>query len=343
MGIVSLLVGVALLVAVIVDILWTTLWVDGGAGPISSRLTTGVWRGLRVVTGDHAAALSLAGPLILALTLATWIALIWVGWTFVFASSPIALVNTRTGGTADWAGRFYYVAYTMFTDGNGDYTPVYGGDAWEIASALTTASGMAFVTLGVSYVISVLGAVSEKRAFASGVTGLGDRSEAFVRSGWTDEEGFDGLELPLNDLSSQLDLLADKHKAYPVLHYYHSDRSEDASAMAIPIFDEALTLIRHGVPGDANVGPNPTLVESARSSADTYLETLDKTFIEPVDEAPPPPELDRLREEGIPTASDESFEDALEDLRERRRYLLAVVEADAWHWPPLDGEDDGSA
>ena len=331
-----LLAGAALLVAATVDIIWTTLWVDGGSGPISGRLTTVVWRGLRFVSSDHPRILSLAGPLILALTLTMWIGLLWLGWTLVFASSPFAIVSAQTGAPADWAGRFYYVAYTMFTDGNGDYTPT--RDVWEIASSFTTATGMAFVTLGISYIIAVLGAVSEKRSFASDVTGLGERSEAFVRASWAgDDEEFDGLALPLESLSSDLSLLADQHKSYPILHYYHSEQGKRASAMAVPILDEALTLYRHGVPDGEQ--PNPTLVQDARSSVDSYLETLDTAFIDPADEVPPEPELDRLRGDGIPTVSDDEFADALEDLTERRRKLLGVVRGDAWHWPPVDDEE----
>ncbi|WP_121744613.1 potassium channel family protein [Natronorubrum halophilum] len=327
-----LLVGLVVLAAVIVDILWTTLWVDGGSGPLSARLTTWTWRGLRAVGGDHPRALSIAGPLILTLTLAMWIALLWFGWTFIFASGEPALVGPHTGEPADWAGRFYYVAYTMFTNGNGDYSPTTG--TWEIASSFTTATGMAFVTLGVSYVLTVLGAVSEKRSFASNVTGLGERSEAFVRAGWNGDEEFRGLDLPLESLSTQLSLLADQHKAYPILHYYHSERGTRASAIAVPILDEALTLFRHGVSADAQ--PNPALVENARSSVDSYLDTLGTAFIDPADEVPPEPELERLREEEIPTVDDEELADALESLTERRRKLLGVVRADAWYWPPIE-------
>ncbi|MDQ2049415.1 potassium channel family protein [Natronolimnohabitans sp. A-GB9] len=328
--------GIVVLVAVVVDILWTTLWVDGGSGPLSSRLTTLTWRTLRKASDDHPRVLSLAGPLILALTLAMWIALLWLGWTLLFAGDETALVSPHTGEPADWSGRFYYVAYTMFTNGNGDYSPTTGG--WEIASALTTATGMAFVTLGVSYILTVLGAVSEKRSFASDVTGLGERSEAFVRAGWngTDEE-FRGLDLPMNSLADQLSLLADQHKAYPILHYYHSEQASRASAMAVPIFDEALTIFRHGVPEDAQ--PNPAHVENARSSVDSYLDTLGTSFIDPADEVPPAPELDRLREDGIPTVEDEAFADVVATRSERRRKLLGIARGDAWHWPPLEEDE----
>jgi hypothetical protein len=331
MQLLYLAIGIVVLAAVIVDIIWTTLWVDGGSGPLSGRVTTVTWRGLRALSDDHPKALSLAGPLILTFTLAMWIALLWVGWTFLFASGDAALVSPQTGEPADWTGRFYYVAYTMFTNGNGDYSPTAG--TWEIASAFTTATGMAFVTLGVSYILTVIGAVSDKRAFANSVTGLGKRSEAFVRVGWTDDE-FRGLDLPVESLAADLSQLADQHKAYPILHYYHSERGKRASAMAVPIFDEAMTLFRHGVDGDAQL--NPTLVENARASTDSYLDTLETAFIEPAEEVPPSPDLDRLREEGISTVEDGEFDEALEALADRRRKLLGVVRADAWHWPAID-------
>ncbi|PCR90980.1 potassium channel family protein [Natrinema ejinorense] len=326
-----LVAGIGILVAAIVDIIWTTLWVDGGSGPISGRLTTAVWHGLRIGSGDRDRVLSIAGPLILILTLAMWIGLIWLGWTLVFASYPASLISTRTGAVADWSGRFYYVAYTMFTDGNGDYSPL--GDVWEIASSFTTATGMAFVTLGVSYILTVLGAVSDKRSFASTVTGLGERSESIVRTGWTGED-FQGLDLALESLATELSLLAEQHKSYPILHYYHSEQADRASAVAVPIFDEALMLLRYGVPDEHS--PDPAVVESGRSSAQSYLETLDTAFIEPAPSVPRAPDLERLRDDDIPAVSDDAFAEALTDLTDRRRRLLAVVEADAWEWPPVE-------
>jgi hypothetical protein len=192
---------------------------------------------------------------------------------------------------------------------------------------------MLFVTMGVSYVLSVLGAVSNKRSFASSVSGIGDDSETFVRSGW-DGEDFEGLHLPLNSLAGQLDRLSDQHKSYPILHYYHSEEAKHASAMAVAVFDEAMTVLRFGVPDEDQ--PNAVLVENARSANENYLETLNNAFIDPAEQEPPPPDLDRLRDAGVPTVSDAEFAAALADLEDRRRKLQGVVNADAWHWPPID-------
>lgn len=327
---VYLLLGAGLVVLAVVDLLWTTLWVDGGAGPVSSRLTTWVWRGLRRVGGERSRALSVAGPLILVSTLVAWVGLLWAGWTFTFAGGEEALVDARDAEPVTWAGRIYFVAYAMFTMGNGDFSPVDG--AWQLATSVTTASGMLFVTLGVSYVLSVLGSVARKRAFAGSVTGLGTRSEAFVRNGW-DHGGFQGLDLPINTLASELDLLAEQHKAYPILHYYHSEEEKASSAMAVAIFDEATTILRRGVPEEDR--PDRALLENASSSTDSYLETLSGAFISPADEPPPAPDLARLRDADVPTVSDEEFGRVVDGLSDRRRKLLGIVDADAWHWPPV--------
>lgn len=145
-----------------------------------------------------------------ALTLDMWVGLLWAGWTFVFAGGgQSALIDTRDPPVT-WTGRIYFVAYRLFTMGNGDFSPADG--IWQIVTGLTTASGMLFVTMSVLYILSVLSAVSRKRSFAMGVTGIGTRSEIFVENGWDDDaEDFHEFDLPLDTLSTQLDMLAEQH------------------------------------------------------------------------------------------------------------------------------------
>lgn len=319
--------GVAVLAVTVGDLVWTTLWVEGGAGPVTRRLMRWTWRGLRRAAGGRPLLLSLVGPLVLLLTISTWFALMWTGWTLVFASAERALVDTLNRGPISWVDRAYFTGYTLFTLGNGDFVPQDG--VWQLATALATGGGMLFVTLSVTYVLSVLDAVSQKRAFASGVTGLGTDSEAVVRTGWNGD-GFASLDLPLNTLVEQLNTLAANHKAYPILHYFHSGDIEEAAPVGIAVLDEVLTTLRFGV-READ-RPNVAIVENARSGVETYLATLDST-VGKDDRAPPPPDVDALREAGVPTVPDEEFADAFDELEDRRRRLLAVVESDAREWP----------
>lgn len=319
--------GVITLGIVVVDLLWTALWPDGAAGPFSSRYTSLMWRVLRRTGGPRSRRLSLAGPIILSATLLAWVALLWGGWTLIFAGDPDSLIDTRDGGPVSWVERLYFVAYSMFTMGNGDFSP---RDGWpQIATSLTTASGMLFVTMGVSYVLSILTAVNQKRAFAGAVWGLGGRAEDIVVTGWNGEDT-QQLDLPLNDLGSRLSLLADQHKAYPILHYYHSETAKNASAMAAAILDEALTLLTEAIPTEHQ--GNAAVVASTRSSLSSYLDTLHSAFIKPADRTPPRPDLDVLRAAGVPTVTDEQFDDSLAHLADRRRRLLGLIQGDEWYW-----------
>lgn len=328
MNLVYLAVGIFLLVSATLDLLWTTLWVEGGAGPLTSRLMARIWQVLRKIGGRNSRILTVSGPLIFVLTLIVWIIFLWGGWTFIFASSQSALIDTLSRGPISWSDRIYFSGYTMFTLGNGDFVPQRG--IWQLITILATGSSMLFITLSASYTISVLDAVTQKRSFATNVSGLGMQGEVIVRTAWNGE-GFHSLNSPLNAYVSQLNTLTSNHKAYPVLHYFHSKQAEQAPVLAIAIFDEALTLFRFGIPEQHQ--PNEIVITNARSSVQTYLETLHSTFIHPADQTPSPPDLDSLREKGIPTVSDEEFTTALDALIERRRTLLGLIESDARQWP----------
>lgn len=328
MDTVYLLLGIFLLVVAFVDLLGTTLWLYGGAGPLTTRFTRWVWQGFQRVGSKHSRAMSLVGPVLVMFTLTMWILLLWTGWTFVFASGENVLIDTHGSESVSWTGRIYYVGYTLFTLGIGDIIPTEG--TWQIVTILATGNGMLFVTMSVSYILSVLNAVIQKRTFASSITGLGKDSEEFLLSGWTGEN-FRGFELLLTSLSSDLENLTYQHKAYPILHYYHSQEDQYASAIAVAIFDEALTLLRFGVEESDRLQGAP--LASARSSAKSHLQTLHSVFIPPAEAVPDPPNLDQLRAAGIPTVSDEEFAEALNQLSERRRRLLSLVNADARNWP----------
>lgn len=328
MNLAYLILGVFLLILAIVDLMWTTLWVEGGAGPLTSRLMSWSWRTLRRIGEQNSQLLSLTGPLVFAISLLLWITLLWVGWTLIFASAETALIDTLTRGPVSWHDLAYFTGYTMFTLGNGDFALQSG--VWQLVTILTTASGMLFITLSVTYILSVLDAVTQKRAFAMGVSGLGTQGTEIVQRGWNGEE-FQGLDLPLNMYVSQLNTLTSNHKAYPILHYFHTLETEEAPVVAIATLDEALTLFRFGIPEQNR--PNDVIINNARASVQSYLATLENAFIEPADRSPLSPSLDPLRDAGIPTVSDEEFAAALTDLDERRQVLLGLVEADARQWP----------
>ncbi|WP_126172407.1 ion channel [Altericroceibacterium xinjiangense] len=329
-----LILGIALLVLVAVDALWTALWVDGGAGPLSSRMSTWLWHSLLGLVGSrHHRGLSLFGPFFLVFGLLTWIGLLWAGWVFVFAGEPSSLQHSSDKSSADWAGRIYFVGYMMFTAGNGDYKPQ--GDVWQLVSAATNASGMILVTLALTYLISVLSAVVAKRALASDIAGLGSSSQDLLLTGWNGKD-FRSLDFSLSALGSSLSALSQQYESYPILQYYHAARAAKSPIVAVAKLDEALSILHHGVPED--IRPNPALLHAARSSVESFLETMPGAFIDKAPHAPSAPDLSKLRDAGVPTVSEQHFASALEEASDRRRMLLGGVRDDGWEWKDVTGE-----
>lgn len=195
---------------------------------------------------------------------------------------------------------------------------------------VASASGLLFVTLAVTYILSVLGAVTQKRAFAGGVSGLGTSSVEILERSW-DGNSFRGLELSLSSVGDQLDTLTSSHKAYLVLHYFYTAQPEQAPTTSVAILDDALTLLTAGVAEEAQ--PSELILAETRANVKRYLETLSTAYVEPADRTPPPPELGDLREISIPTVSDEQFRTSVSNLVKRRRILLGLVEYDEREWP----------
>jgi hypothetical protein len=323
-----LLAGIGITFWAIIEGLWTTLWIDGSSAPLTTRLTSGIWQGWKAIfTNRRHTALSLAGPLVLIITIVSWILFIWLGWSLIFAADRGSLQSSE-GEIPDFWGRMWYVAYTMFTVGNGDYLPQ--GSGWQLASAFVAFSCMRMVTLSITYIFQIISAVVTKRSFASQITSIATEADAYVKAQWTGE-GFGAMELQLNALSGQLDTLNEQHLAYPILHYYHAKNPNKSSAIALPVLDDALIIIGDCV--EKQYRPALTLLMGCRSSIGSYMDTLQAAHIQAAAETPPLPSWEKLREAGVPLCDKRAFEQVFREREDRRKLVLGLTQNAAWAWP----------
>ena len=324
-----LIAGILLTTWGLTEGLWTTIWVDGNSAPFTSRYTTFIWKIFRLLfRSGNDRKLSLAGPFILITTVLIWIFMIWLGWTLIFWSQPQSLTAQSERLPVDFTDALWYVAYNMFTVGNGDFKPQ--KDLWQVVSSLISLTGMTMVTLSITYVLQVISAVTAKRSIAGQISSIGKTAEEFVAKQWT-SDGFGAIELQLDSLSQQLATNNEQHMAFPILHYYHSAQIEKSQDIAIAILDDALTLIELGV--EEKYKPAETILSSARQSVSSFLTTLQSAFIEAAKETPPAPDLTILKKKGIPVIADEEFQKKIEKESERRKLILGLLNNGAWKWP----------
>lgn len=319
--------GLALVLAALVDLAWTTIAAGSRSGPLTGRLAPHLWQ-LALFAHRRRAShklLSTAGVTIVFAVLATWIALVVLGWWLVFLSSDSAIVKTANGAQADAIGRFYFTGYTVFTLGNGDYRP--GGGVWQLATVAATGTGLVLITLAITYLVPVASAVAQRRELASYIASLGNTPENLVVRSWTGD-GFGSLPQHLVALAPLIHGARQRHLTYPVLHYFHSTDRESAAAPNMTTLAQGLELLRYAVAPAAQ--PDAAAIDPVDRALDGFLDTLATAYISPEQEPLALPDISHLRAAGIPTVNDDDYLAATAGTKRRRQLLAAFLADDGW-------------
>jgi len=323
MKIFYLILGIVLLILFLIDIIWTSLWVDGRIGPLSGPISRGIWKFVRNISNSNSYWMSLTAPLILVATLMIWVALMWTGWTLIFSIDPTSISSTINGGSIAWYERVYYVGYSLFTLGTGNYAPKEG--FWQVTTTFVSGFGMMFLTFGVSYILNIVSSVVEKRSFATDLTGIATSSEELLELGWNGED-FSRLNAYFMTISDNVSSLTQQHKAYPLLFYYHSTNPEEAVVNSLSIIDDTITLFEYGLEGDVEI--NTMFLRSIQASITSYIENAEEVYnISEHEEPLDIPDFEKLRDVGIPVIPEEEYKEKIEHLDRRRRMLTGLMEA----------------
>lgn len=317
--------GGVVLATVAYDAISTTLSVGAAAGPLTSRLGAGWWRlARRVARRPSSPIVVSAGPVVVLLTIAVWLALLWGGWTLVFSADPNAIISSATRQPASGWSRVYFAGFTAFTLGVGDYIP--NGQPWEVLTAVAVVSGLGLTTLAITYLVPVVSAVTARRVQANTVAGMGGTPQEIVIAGVGDDDPFPFFEHRLQALSDGILETAERHLSYPVLHYFHgAQRHVDLRTQAY-LLDEAITLLQHGV--TVEVRPHRAVLDGVRHAINQLVERAPG---EPADaDTPEIPDLTPLRQADIPTVDDDTFERRVAELADHRRRLTHFANESLW-------------
>ncbi|QQP90276.1 hypothetical protein IGS68_03175 [Skermanella sp. TT6] len=340
MSLVFAVAGLAVIALALSDIFVTSLTLRG-AGPVTRRLTSTLWRIARAFFLKNRglrSSLALVGPLIAAATVINWLLLLWIGWTLVFVAGTGNVLIDSTDEPADWLGKAYFVGYTLSTLGLGDIRP--DGPGWRLATALASINGFLTVSLAATYLLPVVMAAARQRQLAVYIHGLGDTPADVVLSGW-DGKGFTALEQHLAALAPMVMEVGHQHLVYPVLYAFHNTRREAAFDMKIAVLDEALHLLHFGVAPD--VRPVTAATRPLEVGITSLLERMRDAAIEATSEPPVLPDLERLRRHGIPVVGMDEFRRSMGTRAPRRCQMQAVVLDAGWSWDDVGPERERDA
>lgn len=324
--------GIAVVVATTYDLLATSISTSSRSGFLTEFVTRTAWMFLnRVARHDDSNVLRIAGPLTVSLTIFAWLGLLWVGWTFIFASDPGAVVGSISERPVDFVGRILFTAYTVFSLGYGNYVPT---GPWEIASGIALLNGLSAATMAITYVIPVVTAVTDRRRQASFITSAGTSAEEIVETLF-DGDGHSVLENLVIQVAPQILLTGQRHLSYPVIHHYHGAERRSAFPPAVAALDDAITLLEIAAPPGQR--PKPPIVAVWRRAVDQLLDLVEFGSDESIP-VPPPPSLGVLERLGWEPMNEDAYHEAVREHEARRQRMHQYVRYARWTWPTETSE-----
>lgn len=144
----------------------------------------------------------------------------------------------------------------MFTLGVGDFVAT--SEAWRLATAVASFSGLFLVTLAITYLISVVSAVVARPALAVDVRGLGESAAEMAVIGWADQQFTSTYLQQLMALSSEVATTSEQHLAYPISHSFHSASAATSAPLALAELDDVVQLLTAGLAPEARPDPSAT-------------------------------------------------------------------------------------
>lgn len=320
--------GFGILVANTFDIAWTTLGTHGG-GPISGWVTNFFWRGALALhkRRPHHLLLSFFGGISLLIVLVQWVSLLWGGWFLVLSARPESIVDAQTHQPADPVSRLYFTAYAISTMGNGDFTP---RDSFErILTSLCSLSGLGTVSMTVTFLMSVLSAVVVTRTLGSYISDLGHTPTEILARAWNGKD-FDSLNDHFLSMTGMVHTYTEQHLAYPLLQYYHSENERTAASLRLGALHELVFLLSYGVAEEKRM--EPMVILPLEGALHGMAKAMQTEFVHPTKEPPPPAPLSLLQALNIPTVDQQSYERALRDKADARRFFAGLLKDDGWPW-----------
>lgn len=225
--------GLGLMLIVLRDI-FHQLFHPSGSGHLSDALMRAVWRMFRRVSDQDSGTLGLAAPTALVVIIASWAALLAVGWASVYWSYMPGsfLYSTGLSPSANdgFIDALYLSLMNLTTLGYGDVTPTDG--VLRVLAPLQALIGFGLLTAGVTWVLSIYPALSRRRSLAQEISMLHTAESKNEKA--VSKMNPQTVEQLFRDLASQLGGVRNDLLQFKITYYFHGADDHSALAAGLP-------------------------------------------------------------------------------------------------------------
>ena len=269
------LLGAGLILVALRDI-FDTLFHPSGKGMLSRALPRFLWRGVRRIGGRYPLAQELCGPVTLLAVIASWAALLAIGWAFVFwphlARGFLLAPGLSSSAQGGFVDALYISLVTLTTLGYGDITPT---SSWlKVLVPFEALVGFGLLTASLSWVISLYPAFSRHRSLAHEVN-LVREAESETEIGVRQMDAL-AAEQMLGSLTTQLIAVQTDLIHFPISYYFRSSNERFELSAAMPY------LLRVSQEGDsADCAPGVRMRASMlRGAIEDFSDTVGARFLD---------------------------------------------------------------
>ena len=275
MTVLATLLGAALILAALRDI-FHQLFQPGGTGSISGALMKIVWRVFRRFGRRYPSLFALAGPSALITVIASWVALLAVGWALIYwprlSEQFLLAPGLDPSEQQGFVDALYLSLVTLSTVGYGSIVPT--SDLLRVLTPLEALIGFGLLTASLTWVVSIYPPLTRRRSLAQQIALVRDaESETGIS---VTQAGAEAAERRLETLTSQLATVRSDLIQFPITYYFHpSDERSSLPANARAL----LRIAEEGV--DKNNSPAVRLSASElRGAIDEFSLTISSSFLD---------------------------------------------------------------
>jgi hypothetical protein len=242
--------GCVLLALIIFDIYATVLHSSARYGPVGESLNRSVWRVARGISfklsrPNRHRLLNMIGPLLLPLLIVVYVVLLTLAFALVYYPHvPSGFTFGVQHPEPGWMDAVYFSGVTLTTVGYGDVVPRLA--PLRFLALFEAASGLVVISLAITYMLTVYGALERKRAVAVSVyhqAGEGADVAGFLIHHFV-EGRFYGLRDALRTVTRDMQGLLESHIDHPVIHYFHPVEVYKSTPRVLFLLLETCTVIR---------------------------------------------------------------------------------------------------